>query len=62
MVSARELVGKTVVKFNPGRWTDAAGKIAHDPTITLSDGSELYFTVEETDGGEYGVWIGRKKA
>ena len=60
MVTAAALVGKTIVAFDPGRWVDAAGKVAHNPTITLSDGSRLYFVVEETDPGwEYGVRIGR---
>jgi len=67
MVSKRELIGRKIVDFDP-RPFDADPRIkrnkrtAHDPIITLDDGSRLYFVTEETEVGDYGVWIGRIKA
>ena len=62
MVSARELVGRRIVAFDPGLSHEAHGGTAtHSPTITLDDGSELYFIAEEQDEtGEYGTFIGRR--
>lgn len=58
-VSKRQLVGRRIVDFDPQPFY--AGKardfMAHDPVITLDDGSKLTFTVEETDAGEYGIAI-----
>ena len=67
MVSARELVGKTITAFDPGAGKpdgkDPNAYTMHSPSITLSDGSRLWFRVEEhPEGGEYGVFIGRTKA
>lgn len=59
MVQARQLVGRTIVGFDPCPFDDGRGGIAHDPVILLDDGSRLRFVVEETDVGEYGVWIGK---
>ena len=63
MVSAREIVGKKIVGFNPGLFPDGqgAGAMAHDPVIFLDDGSRLHFLAEETQVGEYGVQIIRFK-
>ena len=59
MVSARELIGKKIAGFDPGTWTDTNGRVKHNPKITLDDGSVLVFTVEESEHGNYGVFIGR---
>jgi hypothetical protein len=62
MVSARELVGKRIVAFDPGAHEDPEYKTVHTPRITLEDGSYLYFVAEETsDGAYYGTFIGRGK-
>lgn len=58
MVSARELIGKKIVGFTPNSAKDRLGRIYHEPTIALDDGSVLYFLAEETED-EYGVFIGR---
>jgi len=62
MVSARELVGKRIVAFDPGVFVPCEEwrGVCHNPTITLDDGTRLYFVVEET-GAEYGIFIGRTK-
>lgn len=63
MVSAREIVGKRIVAFDPGAAIAGSGLLAttmHDPTITLEDGSKLVFLTEEHPNADnYGVWIGR---
>lgn len=62
MVSARELVGRKIVGFDPGAFADPPRGVAHRPTIHLDDGSHLYFSVEETEhGAEYGVFVGRSR-
>jgi hypothetical protein len=60
MVSKRQLVGRRIVDFHPGVFDDGRGGTAHEPRITLDDGSQLYFIVEETEG-EYGIFIGKTK-
>lgn len=61
MVSAREIVGKRIVAFDPGPFDDGRGQTAHNPRIVLDDGSVLFVTVKETDTGDYGVFMGRHK-
>ena len=62
MVSARRLVGRTIVAFYPCPFPDGRGGVAHEPTIWLDDGSRLYFITEETDVGDYGTYIGKTPA
>ncbi len=61
MISARQLVGRTVVSFNPRPFAarpDAPHPgVAHNPVLILDDGAMLTFFVEETETGEYGVCI-----
>ncbi len=70
MVSARELLGRTIVAFDPGtsveagQYTDGSPTSErarmHTPRITLDDGSTLYFVTEEHPAGVfYGTFIGR---
>jgi hypothetical protein len=60
MVSAKQLVGRKIVAFDPGSWVDADGVTKHTPKITLDDGSVLHFRAEELDdGSDYGIYIGR---
>lgn len=59
MVSAREIVGKRIVRFDPGAKVDKDGRAYHDPTIHLDDGSFLYCVTEETTDMEYGTFMGR---
>jgi hypothetical protein len=59
MVSAREIVGKRIVRFDPGAKVDKDGRAYHDPTIHLDDGSYLYCVAEETPHLEYGIFMGR---
>lgn len=62
MISAKEIVGKTITAFHPGAWEDSDGTIKHSPRIVLSDGSVLYFRTEEFESGsEYGTFIGRAR-
>ncbi len=64
MISARQLVGRTIVRFDPGsgRVGDNENKgrrTLHSPRIELDDGTILYFIVEEApDGSEPGVFVG----
>lgn len=57
-VRGRRIVGIEWRPFEAGRYTPAKRK-AHDPHILLDDGSFLYFSVTETEVGEYGVEIHR---
>jgi hypothetical protein len=62
MVSAREIVGKRIVSFDPGSVSDelSSGGTAHHPTIWLDDGSRLWFLAEELKHADgYGIFIGR---
>ena len=65
MVSAREIVGKRIIAFNPGSYAsrgERGNTTIHEPTITLEDGSFLYFVTEENHNGEsYGVFVGRSR-
>jgi hypothetical protein len=61
MVSKRQLVGRRIINFDPGSFNDSRGGVAHDPVITLDDGSVLSFSVEETDTGDYGIHITKTK-
>ena len=60
--SARELLGRTIVAVEQRTFPDGRGGTAHDPKITLDDGSVLTFTVEETEQGDYGVFVIRTPA
>jgi hypothetical protein len=62
MVSARQLIGRTIVGFEPNPFDGRAHaheekRLAHDPVIKLDDGSDLLFITEETESGAYGVRI-----
>jgi hypothetical protein len=59
MVSARRLIGRRIVGFEPNPTPDGPRRsVVHSPVIVLDDGSRLTFVVEETDeGGDYGVLI-----
>lgn len=64
MVSAREIVGKKIVRFDPGLAgiSSNSGRPLHsEPRIYLDDGSFLYFMTEEPgeEGDMYGTFIGR---
>lgn len=58
MVRKNQIIGKKIVGFEPGSFKDGMGGTAHDPLILLEDGRSLYFVTEETETGEYGVFIG----
>lgn len=59
MVSARQLVGRTIVAFDARPFDSGKKSVAHRPHITLDDGGVLYFVTEETEGGDYGTFIGK---
>jgi hypothetical protein len=61
---ARYLVGRTIAAvelhpFETGRYRAQGTSFA--PVITLDDGTELRFLVQETEGSEYGVEIIRSQ-
>ena len=59
MVSAREIVGKRIVRFTYDvDLVKDRGTIHSNVQIHLDDGSFLYFRTEETDD-EYGTYVGR---
>lgn len=62
MPSARSLVGRRIVAFDPGPFNDGRGGTAHNPSITLDNGVVLRFMTEETECGEYGTFIVVQKA
>ena len=55
--TARDLVGRriTAVAFQP--FPDGRGANATDPILTLDNGRRVWFVVQETDTGDYGVSI-----
>ena len=59
-VNPRHLIGKKIVAVDMQPFDDGKGGTAHDPVITLDDGSRLCFITEEIDSGDcYGVDIVR---
>ena len=61
---AKQLVGRTIVRAEPNSGVDEKSESdwMHDWVLTLDDGSQLAFVVEEhPDGGEYGIQIVRRK-
>ena len=61
MVSARELVGRRIIAFEPLPFKSGEShdnRLAHRPIVYLDDGSCLTFTTEEVEG-DYGTFIGR---
>jgi len=61
------LVGRTIVRVEPNAFlTDNAGSNARngwtcDPVLVLDDGSRVFFVVDETETGEYGLTVARSK-
>jgi hypothetical protein len=53
--SARLLVGRRIVGYDPRPFDDGRGGVAHNPAIVLDNGAQLTFTTEETEVSEYGV-------
>lgn len=58
----QRLVGRRIVKAAPHLFDDGGhcgtgrdAHYAHNWTLSLDDGATVYFTVEETDTGAYGV-------
>ena len=58
-LATKLLAGKTIARVSVDRFEDGRGGIATDPIIVLDDGSILYFTVSETEVGEYGITLHR---
>lgn len=61
MFNPKWIIGKTIAKvdmrpFEAGEY--ARMSTAHDPIITFTDGSRIWFTTEETEVGAYGTAIG----
>jgi hypothetical protein len=60
MINPGHIEGKRIVRVDTNPFPDGRGGTAHEPRITLDDGSVLFFMVEETDTAEpYGVDIKR---
>jgi hypothetical protein len=57
MPSAKSLVGRKIVSFEPNPFPDGRGGTAHAPVLFLDDGTILRFVVKETDVGDYGIRI-----
>ena len=53
----RLLVGKRIAKvvLNATRARTAGDEMAHQPVVTLEDGTEIRFSAQETDFGYYGT-------
>jgi hypothetical protein len=56
MPTARQLVGRRIVGFEPNPYPDGRGGTAHNPTILLDDGSRLAFVAEDTED-QPGVFV-----
>jgi hypothetical protein len=60
MATKRQLVGRKIVDVDWGLFNTGVGrgkKTATQPRLTLDNGARVYFVVEETEVGEYGVTI-----
>ena len=63
--TARAMVGRTIVDvdlhpFDPENAGQVDGdEYAYNPVVTLDDGTRLFFVVQESEIGEYGVKICR---
>lgn len=58
----RDLVGRKIVAinwqpFNPNLGDSNRPNRATDPILTLDNGRKLWFVVQETEVGEYGIEI-----
>lgn len=51
------LIGRTITAVDMRPFPDGRGGTAHDPVITLDNGRVLWFVVDETEVGEYGVCV-----
>lgn len=56
------LIGKRIVAVDLRSFSDGRGGVTYDPHLTLDDGSEVHAVVDETDVGEYGLTLVRRKA
>ena len=53
----RDLIGRTITAVDFRPFGDGRGGRAYDPVFTLDNGQRVYFTVQETDVGEFGVRV-----
>jgi hypothetical protein len=53
----RALIGRKIVGFEQDRYWDRDRKewICQNPVLRFDNGTYLVFSVQENDGGEYGV-------
>ena len=53
------LIGRRIVSIDPRPFSNGRGPNGEttDPVITLDDGQRMFFFVEETEGGPFGVEI-----
>jgi hypothetical protein len=58
----RDLIGRKIVAVDFKPFDDDMGSKAHAPVLTLDNGRQVTFVVEETDTGEYGTSIQITKA
>lgn len=55
----QDVEGRRIAKLHLNRFADGRGGFACDPVIVLDDGTRLYFEVQETDAGGYGIRVVR---
>lgn len=57
--TTKHLLGRRIVavNFRPFKARPGERSMAHDPIITLDNGRKLFFIVEETEVGEYGICL-----
>jgi hypothetical protein len=53
----KDLIGRKIVAVNLRSFPDGKGGTATDPLLTLDNGRRIWFVVDETEVGEYGVCI-----
>ena len=52
------LIGRKIVSVEWRYFSDGKGGRTTDPVLVLDNGRRVFFNVQETDVGEYGVRIG----
>jgi hypothetical protein len=55
MPRARDFIGRTIVAVDFRQFSDGKGGWAHNPVLVFDNGRKVYFVVEETEVGGYGV-------
>ena len=57
MVRCHQLMGRRIVGLRLNKFSDGKGGWATNPMLTLDNGLEMWFVVQKTEAGDYGIEI-----